>query len=444
MRKTIKVTLSVVVGLVLCFSSSFFIDVDSFAAQNKSDVKNADTSENNSSYKKNAQAATITDDKKLEEPAQKLLVNDPTRDRQILRLCWDIVPGAVKYEIFINGLTLVSFTNGIEIPVDDLNTKFQVNAVSLEGNTLQSKIPIAHMEGNPISPRTTTEFNKMKYPPLYPVYSWIPTNGAHHYEVELLRNNITVRRYITPPPVPGEDNFDFYDKNPVLEEGNYYWRVRGVTVDNQPLTQWSEPDSTNSFIVERQIKFCALGDSITHGGGAISVPPSTALYNWETYCTMPIKNLGRSGDTTAEILDRFDSDVLPFSPEVLFIMAGVNDYRSDISAWETIENLALIRNKCYANGIRPVFITPTPLNSDQIQKVGFVEAPPYDWQERQRIICEWISKQDFFINVNDKLVDANGNLNMTISIDGLHPDADGKRVIGEAVDAWINSNINAQ
>ena len=99
------------------------------------------------------------------------------REQNILRLYWDIVPNAVKYEIFIGGNTFVAFTNGIEIPVDDINAKFQVNAVSIEGTTLQNKLPIIAIDTNPTVPRTTTEFDKMDYPPIYPVYSWIPTAG---------------------------------------------------------------------------------------------------------------------------------------------------------------------------------------------------------------------------------------------------------------------------
>ena len=363
------------------------------------------------------------------------------REQNILRLYWDIVPNAVKYEIFIGGNTFVAFTNGIEIPVDDVNAKFQVNAVSIDGTTLQPRLPMIAVDANPTTPRTTTEFDKMDYPPLYPVYSWIPTAGADRYEIELICDGRIVRRYFTTPQ-PQDDDFDLYDKTPVLGEGEYFWRVRALTKDNQPLTNWSTKDASNSFVVTRKIRFCALGDSITHGGGSISVPPSTVLYNWETYCAIPVKNLGRSGDTTAEILARFDSDVLPFRPEVLFIMAGVNDYRSNILGWESVGNLEQIRDKCTANGIKPVFMTPTPLNPAQIQKIGFLEPPPEDWQEHQRFICEWIREQENFIDVNDKLTDSDGNLIEALSVDGLHPDADGKKIIGEAVAAWLDKYLN--
>jgi len=104
--------------------------------------------------------------------------------------------------------------------------------------------------------------------------------------------------------------------------------------------------------------------------------------------------------------------------------------------------LELIRDKCNLNGIKPVFITPTPLNPAQIQKVGFVELPPENWQEHQQYICAWIRDQEFFIDVNAKLTDANGNLSETLSVDGLHPDAEGKKIIGEGVAEWLDKYLN--
>ena len=434
----------IVLAVILCFSNFGFVNPGEPSAV-ENDFVDSHTLRNHLTQDKNAQAAPINEAHNFEDvtenPAQEISAEVVQREENILRLYWDIVPNAVKYEILIGGATFFAYTNGIELSVNSVNEKFQVNAISLEGTTLENKLPIKDLETNPTSPKTTTEFDKMNYPPIYPVYSWVPVIGASYYEIELIRNGEIIRRYFTASN-SGDDNFDLYDKTPVLDEGEYFWRIRALTADNQPLTNWSDKNESNSFEVKHQIRFCALGDSITHGGGSISVPPSTTIYNWETYCAIPIKNLGRSGDTTAELLARFESDVLPFRPEVLFIMAGVNDYRSNILGWESVENLSLLKAKCEQNGIKPVFLTPTPLNPAQIQKVNFVDLPPVDWQEHQKFICDWIRSQEFYIDVNDKLTDAEGNLLESLSVDGLHPDAEGKKIIGEAVAAWLDKYLN--
>ena len=424
--------LPIVVAIVVCFSSVGF-------------MKFSGTPTGSSVKVINAKAAPVNDAQIFPDATENTVhgVSEElvAREQNILRLCWEIIPNAVKYEITVEGAAFVTYTNGIEIPVRDVNSAYHIRAIALNGTTISEKISVKTAEANPTMPLTTTEFDKMDYPPLYPVYSWIPVAGADHYEVELIKDGTIVRRYFTQIQ-PQDDDFDFYDKRPVLDEGEYFWRVRGLNQSNQPLTLWSMREPSNSFTVKHRIRFCAFGDSITHGGGSISVPPSTVVYNWETYCAIPIKNLGRSGDTTSELLDRFESDVLPFRPEILFIMAGVNDYRGDIPSWESVDNLAYLRDKCRYYGIRPVFITPTPLNPPQINTVGFLEPVPSDWQERQRIICDWIRRQEDFIDVNDKLTDAEGNLSPSLSVDGLHPDAEGKRIIGEAVTAWLDRYMN--
>ena len=361
---------------------------------------------------------------------------------KIYRLTWNIIPHAVKYKISCEDRIFVSYTNGVEIPIKNINNEIIVTALNFDNHIVENDIVVTSIEENPLSPLTTTEFNKMDFPPVYVVYSWIPTINADHYEIQLFKDGEIYRDYITDFH-PKDDNFDFYDEEPVIEEGNYFWRIRGMAASGAVLTEWSEQNAGNTFTVEKPARFCAIGDSITHGGGSVSVPPSTVVYSWQNYCNVPVKNLGKSGDTTGDMLERFESDVLAFSPEVLFILAGVNDYRGDILGWYSVENLAAIRDKCESYGIKPVFITPTPLNPDLIAKIKFINRPPYDWQEQRKYICDWIRQQENFIDIETALSDENGNLRADLALDGLHPDAEGKEIIGRAVEIWIANYLGS-
>ncbi len=378
--------------------------------------------------------------KNIDEPEEEPFALDSDDNIRIIRLTWDVVPRAVKYKVSFEGQDAVSYTTGIEIQVRSNKPEFKITALDFNNKTVKHNVKITETEDNPFSPRTTTEFDKMSSPPVYLVYSWIPAWQADHYEIQLFKDGELYRNYLTDFH-PKDDNFDFYDKIPVLEEGEYYWRVRGMDEFDEALTNWSEKNPGNSFTVTTPERFCALGDSITHGGGSISVPPSTVVYNWESYCDFPIKNLGKSGDTTYKLLDRFDEDVLPFSPEVLFIMAGVNDFRSNILGWDSVMNLSELRDKCKSYGITPVFITPTPLNPDLIRKVKFIENPPYDWKEQRAYICDWMKKQEHCIDISEALSDGNGYLKAELAVDGLHPDAEGKKIIGQAVENWLNNYL---
>ena len=400
-----------------------------------------DTANRNEVKAKVLSVTEASSGKKISEEGENLIESNP--EEIFLRLTWKVVPFAVKYKVVSeSGEEFISYTVGIEVPAQNAEENFHVSALDFDDNVLAEDVKIISTELNPTKPLTTTEFDKMSFSPIYPVYSWIPSKDADHYEIQLVKGDEIVREFMTEYH-PADDNFDFYDPEPVLEEGEYFWRVRGLSPDNKILTNWSERNDGNSFVVRKPARFCAIGDSITHGGGSISVPPSTAIYNWETYCPLPVKNLGKSGDTTEQILQRFDNDVLPFKPEVLFIMAGVNDYRSGILGWHSVTNLKAIREKCEMNDIIPVFITPTPVNPKIMRKIKFVEPPQPDWQEHADYICNWIREQEFHIDIADYFADENGNLRTDLAVDGLHPDAEGKEIIGRAVGDWLNNWLDS-
>ena len=171
------------------------------------------------------------------------------------------------------------------------------------------------------------------------------------------------------------------------------------------------------------------------------MPPSYLLYDWETYCTVPVKNLGRSGDTTADMLARFEHDVLPFAPRVLIIMGGVNDYRSGVYGAESVRHLAALRDKCRAYGITPVFLTATPIRPALMAARMDIMTPPADWWTHRDYINNWVMQQEYSVDVSTVLSDADGELEAEYTTDGLHPDLVGKKYIGQTVDAYLRTHF---
>ena len=380
----------------------------------------------------------LVSDRNLEERSNEML-QDTQNSETILRLSWAMVPNAVKYKVTFNDEEYITCINGIEVKVNSVEQTFKITALDLYNNVIRDDISVLETEVNPFMMRTTTEFDKMDYAPLYPVYSWVPKYNADYYLIQLLKDGEIVRSYQTREK-DEDEIYDFYDYQPIDEAGEYYWRVKAMSKYGFALSEWSEQTEANSFTVTAPTKYAAFGDSITHGGGAISVPPSVAMYNWETYCSIPIKNLAKSGDTTEQLINRFDNDVLSFAPKILIIMAGVNDFRANTIGWETICNYKILAEKCKDNGIIPVFITPTPINPDLIKKAKLIERPPSDWQTHYDYACEWIRKQEYFIDITADFEDEEGNLRADLTTDGLHPDMEGKKIIGQAVQEWFYQN----
>ena len=284
-------------------------------------------------------------------------------------------------------------------------------------------------------PVLTAEFEQMDFAQLYPTYSWEPIPKTEFYQVQVVKVE-AARDKIVRELLNTEAFNRVTDWTPFTEAGEYYWQVRVVDKNHKPLSDWSEK---KFFTVTAPVKFAAFGDSITHGGAAY-IPAGQLSCQWETYSSVPIKNLARGGDTTQMLLDRFDKDVLPFKPQVMVIMAGINDIRLGADADAVIKNLEAIRDKCLANDITPVFCTLTSMNPEIIHKRG-IPLTDGDWREARERINFWIMHTPYFVDVAPALTDDKGYLRAELTPDGLHPALRGKMIIGEAVAAYLTKNF---
>ena len=278
--------------------------------------------------------------------------------------------------------------------------------------------------------------------PLYPVYEWIPLNGQRKYEVELT----------TKPPVgdtlPADDRVWYYtveNASTCYDEyarpwaGDYYWRVRAVDDNGRTVGHFSAPEKFTVAEHYTRITTAIFGDSITHGGGAVSYPPCALEYSYGTYLDFPVINLGRSGDTSRTSLERFTTDVLPWQPMNLLILMGSNSLRAEeISAADIIDDLTAMRNLCEDNDIRPIFLTLMPINPANIAYAFQAETDP-KWHDKLTIVNAFIKKQKYFIDLEPYFYDSSRRfLDTGLSIDGLHPDIKGKMLMAEIVNLHKN------
>ena len=372
-----------------------------------------------------------------------------------VRLTWPLVPGASYYHVVLLFDTeeykadKVIYGETVSAPGAEINlgvlrgaqfdkTYWAVVGVRANGapvGAYSTPRPLSSGERRPTSPLIASDYASMAEMPIYPVYAWIPVQGTSSYEVEVWRaageKKERVRHYYTYETI-------LYDETPIRQAGEYEWHVRALDGNGRKWSDWSEPER---FTVRAPVTVAALGDSITHGGGAIMAPPSRSIYCWETYAGLPVKNLGRSGDTTAELLDRFENDVPPFAPKYLVIMGGVNDFRVGTSARVTIANLSRLAEKCRAHGITPIFATATPICPRLMAKVWEIESASSAWRAEQRAVNAWIMAQPHAVDVATPLTDENGELKESLTTDGLHPDAEAKKIIGERIGTYLREKF---
>ena len=371
-----------------------------------------------------------------------------------VRLSWPLVPGAAYYQVVLLSAPVHEAKN-VLYAEEPHTAGTEIDLVALRGFPIEKAWwivcgldregrpvggfsepkPLKDAERSPSSPLILSDYASMPEMPLYAVYAWLPVYRSDFYEIEVMREEdgrkSRVRHYYSHEPV-------LYDSEPFAIPGAYEWRVRALDDDGRGYSGWSESER---FIVRTPVNVAAFGDSVTHGGGAMEAPPCLNLYCWETYAGLPVKNLGKSGDSTRDLLDRFDDDVLPFAPRYLVIMGGVNDFRVGVPADVSIRNLSLLAKKCLDHDIIPVFATATPIHPGLMAVSWDVEPVAANWRQAQEALNAWIMEQEYAVDVSSPLVDAEGNLRADLTTDGLHPDAEAKKIIGEAIGRYLKEVV---
>lgn len=322
---------------------------------------------------------------------------------------------------------------------------YRVRPLDLDKNpraAFSAPVPLSKGILNPEKPAITSQLKKNHPMPLYPVYSWIPVLGAVTYEIEILSalpenpNGTEASRYRL-RSYTVEGGFDYYDFHAYAEPGTFYWRVLALDKNRKPLGRYS--DASPLPVKVEPYKWAVFGDSITHGGGAVSNPPSDERFEYASYLPFPVKNLGRSGDTSEMMVERFDRDVLPFKPQYLFILSGSNSIRGGVAGEAVIQSLEILKEKCAANGITPVFLTLPPVNPERIQRV-FEQPTADNWQVELAKVNDFIRKQPYAVEIYSVLADEEGILPVKYAQDGLHPDISGKKVMADAVKTFLKEH----
>ena len=164
---------------------------------------------------------------------------------------------------------------------------------------------------------------------------------------------------------------------------------------------------------EKRVVF--FGDSITDGWGR---SPGTGAF----FPGKPYVNRGISGQTTPQMLVRFQQDVVQLHPSVVVILAGTNDIAGNTgpSTPEMIEdNFDSMVNIAQAHGIAVVLASITPVHV-------------YPWKptifptDEIRLLNAWMASycgqhRCVYLDYFSAMADASGGMRAGLSRDGVHP-----------------------
>jgi lysophospholipase L1-like esterase len=181
---------------------------------------------------------------------------------------------------------------------------------------------------------------------------------------------------------------------------------------------------------EKRVVF--MGDSITEGWAHFGVPPQPPVAGKDYV------NRGISGQTTPQMLVRFQQDVLDLKPAVVVILAGINDIAGntgDMTPEQTEGNLASMAELAHANGIKVVMCSILPA-------FDFPWRPGREPAPKVVAINTWMKAYagehgHVYVDFYTPMADERGGLPKALSSDGVHPTPAGYAVMQPLVDAGV-------
>lgn len=181
----------------------------------------------------------------------------------------------------------------------------------------------------------------------------------------------------------------------------------------------AKPDSTAADPSLSNPKIVALGDSFTLGY------PLDPEHSWTTRLAevlqVPVVNKGKSMQTSKDLLNRFETDVVAEKPGRVIIFAGIGDALQDIPLTQTQNDIKAMVEKAKSNQIIPILALPIeyPGVRDTIQATR-------EWE------LDYARQGDILtLDFSNSLYDAEGKYKNGLTIDNKYPNAKGYEAMGE-------------
>jgi len=203
-------------------------------------------------------------------------------------------------------------------------------------------------------------------------------------------------------------------------------RLRNPDRDN--LARYAESDRVLPPPAPGEQRVLFMGDSITDG--------------WkiqEYFPGKPYVNRGIGGQITGEMLGRMKADALDLKPMAMVVLAGTNDLARGVTIPAIENNLYMIGSLAKAQGIKVIFASITPVNGANI-----AVRPPEKILELNKYLQELCAKEGYlYLDYFSALKDSEGLIPKALAADGLHPNADGYKIMAPLAQAAIEKALAA-
>lgn len=212
-------------------------------------------------------------------------------------------------------------------------------------------------------------------------------------------------------------------------------RLQALGADWPQLARYREENARLAPPAAGERRVVFYGDSITDSWGRRG--DETKFFPGKPYV-----NRGISGQTTAQMLVRFEQDVVHLKPAVVVILAGTNDLAGNtgLASLEMIEdNFQAMVAIAKASGIRVVLASVLP-------------ATDYPWRRglqpaaKIKTLNAWMKTYAgqngcVYLDYHSAMSNAAGGLDPKLAEDGVHPTAAGYAVMAPLAERAIEEAL---
>ncbi|HCW06726.1 MAG TPA: hypothetical protein DGG95_05110, partial [Cytophagales bacterium] len=251
----------------------------------------------------------------------------------------------------------------------------------------------------------------------------VPVGNTFAFTAALQQNKVPVETFIYNKGPHG-----YGMKNPLAKEqwidACIQWLNRNF---NQPPMDWpnlrryAEENKKIGLPKPGENRIVFMGNSITEGWKNFD----PAFFEGKHYV-----NRGIGGQTTPQMLLRFQQDVIELKPKVVVILAGINDIANNtgpITLEQILNNIISMTELAKLNGIKVVLSSVTPA-FDFPWRPG-MEPNIKVYQLNQMIKNYAMKAGAVYLDYYSAMVDDNHGLKRELGYDGVHPNLVGYKVM---------------
>ncbi|NIF07411.1 capsular biosynthesis protein [Chryseobacterium sp. Tr-659] len=204
-------------------------------------------------------------------------------------------------------------------------------------------------------------------------------------------------------------------------------------IDFANITKYKD-ENTAILNSKKKVDVVFMGNSITEGW----VKSHPEFFTENNYT-----GRGISGQTTSQMLLRFQNDVVSLKPELVVINAGTNDIAQNTGVYDpdfTFNNIKSMADIAKNNGIKVIIASVLPAAAFPWRKE--ITEVPQKVEALNNRLKQYANNNKFiFVDYNTAMRDTKGGMREGLSKDGIHPLPEGYAIMEPLIKNAINKTL---